>query len=267
MVSALIRLPSPREVAFMLDRPTTRESWLARAAAFKVEGRAFIDGAYFDALDGAAFAKVSPIDGRVFAYVADCGPADADRGVKAARAAFDSGVWRDAHPPHKKKVLLRFAELIPENVDEIAFLETLDFGKVIANSISFDVPFCANCIQYYAERGDKLYDEVAPVHPHDVAMVRKEPLGVGGAIVPSNSPRIIAARKPGPTLVAGNSFILKPAAQSPIGSLVLRHLPKEAGLPNGVLSIVPGCDEKAGKPIALHADVDMTTFAGSTGVG
>jgi 4-(gamma-glutamylamino)butanal dehydrogenase len=142
-------------------------------------------------------------------------------GVKAARAAFDSGVWRDAHPLHKKKVLLRFAELIRENVDETAFLETLDFGKVIANSISFDVPFCANCIQYYAERGHKLYDEVAPVHPHDVAKVRKEPLGVGGAIAPSSSPLIIAAGKPGPALVAGNSFILKPAEQSPIGSLVL----------------------------------------------
>src|SRR5271166_5298374 len=173
MVFASIRPPSRRKVALMLDRPTTREGWLARAAALKIEGRAFIDGAYVDALDGATFAKVSPIDGRVFAHVADCGAADVDRAAKAARAAFESGVWRDADPLHKKKVLLRLAELIRENVDEIALLETLDVGKVIANSISVDVPSCANCIQYYAELADKLYDEVAPTGAHDVAMVRK----------------------------------------------------------------------------------------------
>ncbi len=251
----------------MLDRPTTREGWLARAAALKIEGRAFIDGAYVDALDGATFAKVSPIDGRVFAHVADCGAADVDRAAKAARAAFESGVWRDADPLHKKKVLLRLAELIRENVDEIALLETLDVGKVIANSISVDVPSCANCIQYYAELADKLYDEVAPTGAHDVAMVRKEPLGVVGAIVPWNYPLILAAWKLGPALVAGNSVILKPAEQSPLGSLVLGRLAKEAGLPNGVLNIVPGFGEKAGKPIALHPDVDMIAFTGSTEVG
>ncbi len=251
----------------MLDRPTTREGWLARAAALKIEGRAFIDGAYVDELDGKTFAKISPIDGRVFAHVADCGAADVDRAVKAARAAFDSGVWRDADPLHKKKVLLRFVELIRENVDEIALLETLDIGKVIANSISVDVPLCANCIQYYAELADKLCDEVAPVGAHDVAMVRKEPLGVVGAIVPWNYPLIIAAWKLGPALVAGNSVILKPAEQSPLGSLVLGRLAKEAGLPNGVLNIVPGFGDKAGKPMALHPDVDMIAFTGSTEVG
>jgi len=147
----------------MLDRPANREGWLARAAALKIEGRAFIGGAYVDALDGATFARISPIDGKVFARVADCGAADVDRAVKAARASFESGVWRDADPLHKKKVLLRFAELIRENAEEIALLETLDVGKVIANSLAVDVPFCADCIQYYAELADKLYDEVAPV--------------------------------------------------------------------------------------------------------
>ena len=152
-------------------------------------------------------------------------------------------------------------------MDEIALLETLDVGKVIANSISVDVPSCANCIQYYAELADKLYDEVAPTGAHDVAMVRKEPLGVVGAIVPWNYPLILAAWKLGPALVAGNSVILKPAEQSPLGSLVLGRLAKEAGLPNGVLNIVPGFGEKAGKPIALHPDVDMIAFTGSTEVG
>src|SRR5208283_575718 len=203
----------------MLDRPNTREGWLARAAALAIEGRAFIDGAYVPALDGATFARVSPIDGKVFAHVADCGEADVDRAVTAARAAFESGVWRDADPQRKKAVLLRFAELIRDNVEELALLETLDVGKVIANSLTVDAPFCACCIQYYAELADKLYDEVAPLGPKDVAIVRKEPLGVVGAIVPWNYPLIIAAWKIGPALVAGNSVVLKPAEQSPLASL------------------------------------------------
>ncbi len=251
----------------MLDRPNSKDAWLARAAALKPEGRAFIDGAYVAALSGKSFAKTSPIDGRAFADVADCEAADIDRAVAAARRSFESGVWREADPQHKKKVLLRFAELIRERTDEIALLETLDVGKVIANSIAVDVPFCANCIQYYAELADKLYDEVAPVGSRDVAMVRKEPLGVVGAIVPWNYPLIIAAWKIGPALVAGNSVVLKPAEQSPLGALYLAKLAKEAGLPDGVLNVVPGFGEKAGKPLALHPDVDIVSFTGSTEVG
>ena len=251
----------------MLDRPTTREGWLARAAALKIEGRAFIGGAYVNARDGATFARISPIDGRVFAHVADCGAADVDAAVKAARASFESVVWRDADPQRRKNVMLRFAELIRDNSEEIAILETLDVGKVIANALSVDVPFCANCIQYYAELADKIYDEIAPLGPNDVALVRKEPLGVVGAIVPWNYPLIIAAWKLGPALVAGNSVVLKPAEQSPLGSLVLGRLAKEAGLPDGVLNIVPGFGEKAGRPLALHPDVDMIAFTGSTEIG
>jgi gamma-glutamyl-gamma-aminobutyraldehyde dehydrogenase len=251
----------------MLDRPNTREGWIARASSLAIEGRAFIDGAYVSALDGKTFARVSPIDGKVFAHVADCGEADIDRAVKAARKAFDNGVWRDVDPLQKKKVVLRFAELIREHAEEIALLETLDIGKVIGNSLAVDVPFCADCIQYYAEFADKMFDEVAPLGAHDVAMVRKEPLGVIGAIVPWNYPLIIAAWKLGPALVAGNSVILKPAEQSPLASLVLGRLAKEAGLPDGVLNIVPGFGEKAGKPLALHPDVDMIAFTGSTEVG
>ena len=251
----------------MLDRPNTREGWIARAASLAIEGRAFIGGAYVGALDGGTFAKVSPIDGKVFAHVADCGEADIDRAVKSARAAFESGAWRDADPQRKKKVLLRFAELIREHAVEIALLETLDVGKVIGNSLTVDVPFCADCIQYYAEYADKLFDEIAPLGPQDLALVRKEPLGVVGAIVPWNYPLIIAAWKLGPALLAGNSVILKPAEQSPLASLVLGRLGKEAGLPDGVLNVVPGFGENAGKPLALHPDVDMIAFTGSTEVG
>ncbi len=252
----------------MLDRPSTKAAWLARAAALKPEGRAFIDGAYVPALSGKTFAKTSPIDGRVIAEVADCDAVDIDRAVAAARRSFESGVWRDADPQTKKKVLLRFAELIREHNDEIALLETLDVGKPIANAITVDVPFSANCIQYYAELADKLYDEIAPASgPNELAMVRKEPLGVVGAVVPWNYPLIIAAWKIGPALVAGNSVILKPAEQSPLGSLYLGKLAKAAGIPDGVFNVVPGFGEKTGKPLAEHMDVDMIAFTGSTEVG
>ncbi len=251
----------------MLDRPNSKAAWLARAAALKPEGRAFIDGAYVAAASGETFARVSPVDGRAFADIASGDAADIDRAVAAARRSFEAGVWRDADAATKKKVLLRFAELIRAHTDEIALLETLDVGKPIANSIAVDVPFCADCIQYYAEFADKLYDEVAPVGTHDVAMVRKEPLGVIGAIVPWNYPLIIAAWKIGPALLAGNSVVLKPAEQSSLGALLLARLGHEAGLPDGVLNVVPGYGEKAGKALALHGQVDMVSFTGSTEVG
>src|SRR5579863_5133820 len=251
----------------MLDRPNSKAGWEARARDLKIETRAFIDGAHVDARSGKTFARVSPIDGRVIAHVADCGAADIDRAVSAARRAFEAGAWRDAAPTRKKRVLLRFAELIREHIDDLALLETLDVGKVIGNALAVDVPFCADCIQYYAELADKLIDEIAPVGANDVALIRREPLGVVGAIVPWNYPLIIAAWKIGPALAAGNSVILKPAEQSSLGAIKLAALAREAGLPDGVLNVVPGFGEKAGKPLALHPDVDMIAFTGSTEVG
>jgi gamma-glutamyl-gamma-aminobutyraldehyde dehydrogenase len=251
----------------MLDRPNCRAGWQARADALEIETRAFIDGAYVPACSGKTFARISPIDGRVIAHVADCEAADVDAAVAAARRSFEKGEWRDAPPATKKRVMLRFAELIRENGDELALLETLDVGKVIGNSLAVDAPFAADCIQYYAEFADKLVDEIAPTGPNDLALIRREPLGIIGAIVPWNYPLIISAWKIGPALVAGNSVVLKPAEQSPLGALRLAAFAKEAGLPDGVFNVVPGFGEKAGKPLALHPDVDMISFTGSTEVG
>ncbi|MBP0583459.1 aldehyde dehydrogenase [Labrys sp. LIt4] len=251
----------------MLTTPRTRSDWEAKAAAIEPEGRAFIDGRYVPALSGKTFAKASPIDGRTIAEVADCGADDIEAAVKAARAAFEDGRWRLKPPAEKKRILLRFAELIRADLEHLALLETLDVGKVISNSLSVDVPFCADCIQYYAEFADKSFDEVAPTGPNDLAIVRREPLGVIGAIVPWNYPLIITAWKIGPALVAGNSLVLKPAEQSPLSALRLGELARQAGLPDGVLNVVPGFGEKAGKPLALHPDVDMISFTGSTEVG
>jgi gamma-glutamyl-gamma-aminobutyraldehyde dehydrogenase len=164
-------------------------------------------------------------------------------------------------------VLLRFAELIRADIERLALLETLDIGKPIHNSINVDVPNCADCIAYYAEFADKLVDEIAATGPDDLALIRREPLGVIGAIVPWNYPLIISAWKIGPALLAGNSVVLKPAEQSPLGGIRLGELALEAGLPPGVLNVVPGYGEEAGKPLALHPDVDMISFTGSTEVG
>jgi 4-(gamma-glutamylamino)butanal dehydrogenase len=252
----------------MLDRPNTKAAWEARAAALKPEGRAFIGGKFVAAASGETFARISPLDGRAFADIASGDAADIDRAVSAARKAFEAGVWRDADAATKKKTLLRFAQLIREHTDDIALVETLDVGKPIANAINVDVPFCADCIQYYAEFADKLFDEIAPAAGRDeLALVRKAPLGVIGAIVPWNYPLIIAAWKIGPALLAGNSVVLKPAEQSSLGALWLARLAVEAGLPEGVLNVVPGFGEKAGKGLALHKDVDMVSFTGSTEVG
>ncbi|MGO9758238.1 MAG: aldehyde dehydrogenase [Roseiarcus sp.] len=251
----------------MLDRPTSKAGWLARAAAVNIETRAFIDGVYVDAVSKRTFERISPIDGRVFAHVADCDDADVERAVAAARRVFETGVWRDAAPVEKKRKLLRFAELIRERGDELALLETLDVGKVIGNTLAVDVPYCADCIQYYGELADKLVDEIAPVGPEDLALIRREPVGVVAAIVPWNYPLIISAWKIGSALVAGNSVVLKPAEQSPLGAILLAALAKQAGLPDGVLNVVPGFGERAGKPLALHRDVDMVSFTGSTEVG
>ena len=163
--------------------------------------------------------------------------------------------------------MLCFAALIRENLDELALLETLDVGKVIGNSLAVDVPFAADCIQYYGEMADKLVDELAPVGPNDAAMLRREPLGVVAAIVPWNYPLIISAWKSGPALLAGNSVILKPAEQSSLTAIRLAALAAEAGLPDGVFNVLTGFGEAVGRPLALHGDVDMVTFTGSTEVG
>eukprot|EP01037_Dinobryon_pediforme_P032288 gene32288-37162_t len=160
----------------MTALPSSRAAWEAAASQIRPEGRAFINGAYVTAKSGKTFAKISPIDGRVIAEVAECDASDIDAAVWSAREAFEDGRWRDLAPVDKKRILLNFAKLIRDDVAHLALLETLDVGKVIGNSLAVDVPFCADCIQYYAEFADKLYDEVAPTGPNDLAIVRREPL-------------------------------------------------------------------------------------------
>ena len=244
-----------------------RAEWERVVAASRREGRALINGRLVDARSGRVFEKKSPIDGHVIAQVARCERADVDAAVASGRAAFEVGHWRRAEPRERKRVLLRFAELIRADLERLAMLETLDVGKPIQNSLDVDVPKAAECIAYYGEFADKLNDEIAPTGPNDLALIRREPLGVIAAILPWNYPLIVSSWKLGPALLVGNSVVLKPAEQSPLSAIRLGELALEAGLPEGVLNVLPGFGEEAGKPLALHADVDMVSFTGSTEVG
>lgn len=250
----------------MAAKPQTT-SWHEHARTLNIRTRAFINGRYVDAAAGATFDSINPATGGLLARVAACDEQDVDRAVVAARAAFRKGSWSGLSPARRKRVLLRFAELILAHRDELALLETLDMGKPISDSLSVDIPAAARCIQWYAEAVDKLYDEVAPTGPDSLALVTREPLGVVGAIVPWNFPLIMAAWKIGPVLAAGNSLVLKPSEKSPLSAIRVAELALEAGLPEGVFNVVPGFGQTAGKALALHMDVDGIAFTGSTATG
>jgi len=243
------------------------KDWIGKAAAIRFRDRAFIDGKPVAARSGRTFASVNPATGEILAEVASCGEEDIDLAVAAARRSFESGVWSRAAPAHRKEVLLRLAGLLRENLHELALLESLDMGKLVNDAATVDVPGSAAIFQWYAEAIDKLYDEVAPTGAGNLALVRREPLGVVGAVVPWNFPLDMATWKCAPALAAGNSVVLKPAEQSPFSALRLAELAMEAGLPAGVLNVVPGLGETAGQALGRHMDVDCLAFTGSTAVG
>jgi acyl-CoA reductase-like NAD-dependent aldehyde dehydrogenase len=242
-------------------------TWHARARTVQPSGLALINGTLTAALSGATFDCISPIDGRKLAAVAACDTADVDAAVAAARAAFERGDWADRAPAERKRVLLRFAELVEQATQELALLETLDVGKPIRDSVNVDVAATVRCLRWYAEAVDKIYDQVAPTGPGALALVTREPMGVVGAIVPWNFPMLMASWKIGPVLAAGNSLVLKPSEKSPLSALRLGELALVAGIPPGVFNVVPGYGPTAGKALAAHMDVDAITFTGSTATG
>jgi acyl-CoA reductase-like NAD-dependent aldehyde dehydrogenase len=246
---------------------TAVRSWQDRAAAVMPEVRAFIDGEHVDPRSRATLSDISPRDGRVIAEVPNGDSADVDAAVSAARRAFDDGRWRDLSPRARKRRLLAFADAIDAHTDELALLESLDVGKPIGDALRVDVPGCANTIRWYAEAIDKVYDEVAPTGPSALALVRREPVGVVGAVIPWNYPLVLAAWKIAPALAAGNTVVLKPAEQSPLSALRLGSLAAEAGVPPGVFNVVPGDGPSAGEPLGRHPQVDAIAFTGSTDVG
>ncbi|CAN1601205.1 aldehyde dehydrogenase [Pseudomonas sp. B21-028] len=241
--------------------------WKSRAAELRLRDRALIDGVPTEAVDGARFEVINPANGTRLANVVACGEREVDLAVKAARRAFERGPWARMAPGERKTVLLRLSQLMLAHREELALLDSLSMGKPVMDAWTIDVPGAAHVFAWYGESLDKLYDQVAPSAANVLATITRVPLGVIAAVVPWNFPLDMAAWKVAPALAAGNSVVLKPAEQSPFSALRLAELALEAGLPPGVLNVVPGLGEQAGRALGLHPDVDSLVFTGSTEVG
>jgi len=247
--------------------PTTLAHWTALAGKVEPRTGIFVDGEFRSAASGATFDTVNPATGAVLAQVAAGQAADVDAAVASARRNFESGVWAKAPMAERKRVLMRLSELLLEHREELALLDAMDMGKLVTEAYTVDVPSAAGLFAFYAEAIDKRADEVAPTEPGNLALVTREPLGVVGAVTPWNFPLDLAVWKVAPALAVGNSVVLKPAEQAPLSSLRLAELAVQAGLPPGVLNVVPGLGPEAGAALGRHPDVDVLAFTGSTETG
>ncbi|WP_170391618.1 aldehyde dehydrogenase [Ruegeria arenilitoris] len=245
----------------------TRDEYASIAAGLDLPTGAFIDGGYRPAISGAVFPTVNPATGAVLTEVAACAAADVDLAVEKARESFDDGRWSRLHPSARKDVLIRLAKLMTRNARELAVMESIDSGKPIHDCETVDVPEAIHCLKWHAEAIDKIYDQVAPASDDHIAMILREPIGVVGLVLPWNFPLLMLAWKIGPALAAGCSVVVKPAMETPLTALRLAELAAEAGLPRGVLNVVPGGGAEVGEPIGRHMDIDMVSFTGSTVTG
>ncbi|QHF44140.1 aldehyde dehydrogenase PuuC [Pseudomonas sp. S35] len=243
------------------------DHWQQRAARQTFIDTAVIDGRQVNALSEATFDAINPATNQLLARVAACGEAEVNLAVRSARRAFNTGPWRRMAARERKKVLIRLSELLMTHRAELALLDSLNMGKPVMDAYNVDVPGAAHVFAWYGEALDKIYDQVAPTGHNALATITREALGVIAAVVPWNFPLDMAAWKLAPALAAGNSVVLKPAEQSPFSALRLAQLALEAGIPEGVLNVVPGLGESAGKALGLHPDVDCLVFTGSTQVG
>ena len=236
------------------------------AKKLKFEGRAFINGKYVNAVDGKKFETINPATGEKLCDVAKCNYKDVDLAVKASRKAFNSGVWSRTTPEHRKEVLLKLAELLRKNGEENSVLECVDSGKLIAdciNEVANDAPMH---FQWYGELIDKVFGKVAATDPSITSLIVKEPIGVVAGVVPWNFPLMMAVWKMAPALAAGCSVIIKPAEDTPLTAIKIAKYAQEAGIPDGVLNILPGYGD-VGEALGRHNDVDAVSFTGSTEVG
>ena len=227
----------------------------------------FIDGKYKDSVSGKTFSNISPIDGKIINDISFSNNEDVDIAVKVSRNIFEKGSWSKSDPAFRKKILLKFAELLEKNKLELALLDTIDVGKTINDTFNADIPASIDNVRWYAEIIDKIYDDIAPTPKNIIGMITKEPIGVVGAIVPWNYPLWMAVWKLAPALITGNSVILKPAEQSPMSAIKIAELLSEAGLPEGVFNVLPGDGLMTGRSMCLHNDIDCIAFTGSGDVG
>jgi len=227
----------------------------------------FIGGRWQDAISGRRFPSINPATEEVIAEVAEGDAADIDLAVHAARRAFEGRAWAGMSQRDRGKLLWRIGDLIMTYADELARLETADNGKPIFESRQIDIPFAAECFQYYAGWATKIEGETIPVPGDYLNYTLREPVGVVGAITPWNFPLLLVSWKVAPALACGNTVVLKPAEETPLTALRLAEICQEAGLPEGVVNVVTGFGETAGAALVRHPGVDKIAFTGSTAVG
>ncbi|KAL5572682.1 hypothetical protein UlMin_022279 [Ulmus minor] len=227
----------------------------------------FINGEFVDSLSGNTFETIDPRNGEVIARVAEGDTKDVDLAVKVARAAFDHGPWPRMSGSERGKIMMKFADLIDQNVEELATLDALDAGKLFSMGKAVDIPQAANSLRYYAGAADKIHGTVLKMSRPLQAYTLAEPIGLVGAIIPWNYPTTMFFLKVSPALAAGCTIVIKPAEQTPLSALFYAHLAKLAGIPDGVLNVITGFGPTAGAAIASHMDIDMVNFTGSGEVG
>ena len=227
----------------------------------------FIDGQFVPSKSGRTFATTNPATGQHLADLAEAGVEDVDAAVAAARKAFEGGAWPKMHARERGKLLIRIAERLMARADEVATLETLDNGKPIFESRQIDIPSSADVLFYYGGWADKLTGSTLPLTPDAFQFTLREPVGVVGAITPWNFPLLLAVWKIAPALASGCTVVLKPASLTPLSCLAFGDVCREAGLPPGVLNIVPGPGGTAGQRLIEHPGVDKIAFTGSVEVG
>jgi phenylacetaldehyde dehydrogenase len=232
----------------------------------------FIDGKWVAAASGKTFPVYNPATGEVLAQVAEGDREDINRAVKAARKAFEVGPWSKMTSSERGRMIWKLGDLLEQHLEEFAQLESLDNGKPLAVARVADIPLAVDLLRYMAGWATKIEGNTIPISAGGgkakfLAYTLREPIGVVGQIIPWNFPLLMAAWKLGPALATGCTIVLKPAEQTPLSALFLAELIAEAGIPDGVVNVVPGYGETAGAALAAHPDVDKVAFTGSTEVG
>jgi aldehyde dehydrogenase (NAD+) len=227
----------------------------------------FIGGKWTPAVSGKTFETFNPATEELIARVAEGDAADIDLAVKAARKQFDGGEWSKMDARDRGRLLYKLADLIESELDELAALESLDNGKPIRDAKAADLPLTIDCLRYYAGYADKIHGQTIPVRGPYFTYTRREPVGVVGQIIPWNFPMLMVAWKWGPALAAGCTIVMKPAEQTPLTCLRMARLAQKAGIPDGVINIVPGFGPGPGGALVAHPGVDKIAFTGSTEVG
>jgi betaine-aldehyde dehydrogenase len=225
----------------------------------------FINGKFVPALEGSTLPTLNPHDNSVIAEVAMAGKADIDKAVAAAKAAFPK--WSRMAAMDRGRLLLKLADAIEANADELARLESLDTGHPLRDTLGLDVPRTAVTFRYFGGMADKIEGSVIPVEAGFLNYLLREPLGVVGQVVPWNFPLMFTSWKMAPALAAGNCIVMKPAELTPLSTLRIAELMAEVGFPDGVVNIVPGLGAIAGQYIAEHNDIAKIAFTGSTATG